>query len=253
LIKLEYFFKQKQFLDSAKKAALIGLGCWLAFGLFLENLAASAALGLLCFSASIALFSYYPKMQGKQKAQRIEACLPFSLSNIAIDLNLGLPFLKAIKHAGREKNCCGYEFNAIEKEVRVQGSSVEEALRHFAERTDSRLVKRAVIQLAAAFEQGSCKKAGEPIKRISKEMLARQRIEAKLFSGKMVVSSLLFIAVSAIVPALFQSFSIVGSAILHMSFTATQLFLIIVAGFPLLDITVLLYIRSQTPVFLRGQ
>jgi len=67
------------------------------------------------------------------------------------------------------------------------------------------------------------------------------------------MGSLLFIGISAIVPALFQSFSIVGSAILNLSFTATQLFLIIVVGFPLLDLAVLLYLRSRTPVFLRGQ
>ena len=68
----------------------------------------------------------------------------------------------------------------------------------------------------------------------------------------MVVYSLLFVAVSAIVPALFQSFVIVGSMVLTLSLTAQQIFLIIVVGFPALDLAALYYIKAKTPLFLRG-
>ena len=123
-------------------------------------------------------------------------------------------------------------------------------MRHFSERIESLFVRRAVTQLAASFEQAS---DGQSVKKIASEMLTRQRLESKLFSGKLVVLSLLFVAVSAIVPALFQSFSIIGSVILKMSFTSTQLFLIIVVVFPAIDLALLLYIKNQTPVFLREQ
>jgi hypothetical protein len=61
----------------------------------------------------------------------------------------------------------------------------------------------------------------------------------------------LFIAVSAIVPALFQSFVIVGSMVLELDFTPLQVLLVTAVFFPLVDIAVLLYIRGKTPVFLR--
>jgi pilus assembly protein TadC len=173
--------------------------------------------------------------------------------SIAVELNLGVPFLDAIGHASLGRGCCAREFEIVAGEVKEQGASMQDALRHFSERIGSRLVKRSVMQLAAAFEHGGSGRSGEPVKRIAMEILTRQRVESKLFSGKLVMFSLLFIAVSAIVPALFQSFSLVGSAILSMSFTATQLFLIIAVGFPLLDIAVLLYIRAKTPFFLRGR
>ena len=248
-----------RFLDSGERqkavkyATVISILGWLLSGIVLEDILLSGLLGLLCFFPGLGILLYYPRMQRKKYGQHVEACLPLTLLNIAVELNLGMPFIKAIEHAGKSKNCCGKEFRTVEMEIREQGASVQESLMHFAERVESRLVKRAATQLAAAFEQGKGKKCGEPIKRIATEILTRQKLESKLFSGKMVVSSLLFIAVSAIVPALFQSFSIVGSVVLQLSFTAMQLFLIIVVLFPVLDLAVLLYIRSRTPVFLRGQ
>jgi len=244
--------KQKHSMQSAKYAAVFSLACWLLLGLFLENALLAGLLGLLCFFPVFFLALYNPIAKKKRHGKLVESCLPFSLLKIAVELGLGVPFVNALEHASEGKDCCAKEFRIIAKEIKEQGASVEQALRHFAERTDSSLARRAVTQLAAASEQGS-KNSGKPIKRIAIEMLTRQKLESKLFSGKMVLGSLLFIAVSAIVPALFQSFSIVGSVILQLQFTAIQLFLIIVVGFPLLDLAVLLFIRSRTPVFLRGQ
>ncbi|MDO8624929.1 MAG: type II secretion system F family protein, partial [Candidatus Diapherotrites archaeon] len=59
-------------------------------------------------------------------------------------------------------------------------------------------------------------------------------------------------AVSAIVPALFESFILVGSLFLDLDFSAIQVLAIMAVGFPLLDLGVLMYIRSQMPVFLRS-
>jgi len=251
-------------LNSARQAIVFSVICWLALGLYLNNMLLGAILAIICFFPVFGILLYYPKMKRKQYAGLVEANIPFSLMNIAIELNLGVPFLKAIEHASdndaaskksnasKEKNCCAIEFGIVVKEVKEQGASMQDALRHFSERIESRLVKRAVIQLSAAFEQGS-KGSGEPVKRIASEILTRQKVESRMFSGKLVVLSLLFIAVSAIVPALFQSFSIIGSAILHMNFTASQLFLIIAVGFPILDLAVLFYIKGKTPVFLKEQ
>ncbi len=236
----------------ARQAIVFSIACWLALGLYLNNMLLGATLAIACFFPAFAALHYYPKMKRKQYAGLVEASIPFTLMNIAIELELGVPFLKTIEHASKASNCSAIEFNIVAKEVKEQGASMQDALRHFSERIESRLVKRAAIQLAAAFEQGS-KGSEEPVKKIALEILTRQKVESKLFSGKLVVLSLLFIAVSAIVPALFQSFSIVGSAILHMNFTASQLFLIIAVGFPILDLAVLFYIKGKTPVFLRGQ
>ncbi len=246
-------FKGKEAEQALKKSALAALGFWFLAGVFLEDLLFSGVVGIACFFPSFLGFLYWPLLERKRHAGLVEAGLPLCLMGIAIELNLGVEFERGLKNAGKGKGSCAKEFRRTVFEIERHGSSVQDALRHFSERIESSLVKRAMMQLSAAFEQGHEKGAGEAVKRIASEVLARQKVEAKLFSGKMVVGSLLFIAVSAIVPALFQSFAIVGSVVLSMSFTAAQLFLIITVAFPVLDLSVLFYIRSRTPAFLRGQ
>ena len=245
------FFPGKAAEAAAMKACIAALVAWLVLGLVLEDLVLSGVLGFGFFFPCLGLVLYWPKAEKRRRAGLVEAGLPFCLMGIAVDINLGAPFLEALEHASRGGEACACELKHVLREVREQGAIVQDALRHFSERSGSRMVKRAVIQLVAAFEQGKGKDAGEAVKRIAAEALARQRLESKVFSGKLVVFSLLFIAVSAIVPALFQSFSIVGSVILQVDFTPMQLFLIITVGFPLLDLAVLLYIRAKTPMFLR--
>jgi len=233
-----------------KYAAIISLLSWLGAGLVLDDLALSALVGMLFFFPPYLFLLHRPKAKRKEHASLVEAGMPLHLMNIAMELNLGVAFEDALRNSSREGDACSGELDKVLAEIEGQGASVQQALRHLGERVESTLVKRAATQLSAAFEQKG-RERGEPLKRIAAEILARQRVEGKLYSGKMVVSSLLFIGVSAIVPALFQSFSIVGSAVLNLGFTATQLFLIVAAGFPILDLAVLLYIKSRTPAFLR--
>ena len=64
-------------------------------------------------------------------------------------------------------------------------------------------------------------------------------------------TQLVFIAVSAIGPAMFASFIIIGSYFMQIQFSAIQIFLILVIVFPSIDLLVLITINSKTPLFLR--
>ena len=75
--------------------------------------------------------------------------------------------------------------------------------------------------------------------------------KGKEFSQKLVLFSLMFIVVSAVFPALFQSFVIVGSSFMQLDFLPVHVLLVIGVLFPLIDIAALFFIRSQTPHFLR--
>ncbi|MBN2066950.1 MAG: type II secretion system F family protein [Candidatus Diapherotrites archaeon] len=236
----------------AKHSALVALFAWFVSGLLLESIIAGLLFCAAAFLASMAAMLYWPELEKKNYGRRVEAGLPFILLNIAIELNLGIGFMQCMRNAAGQKGQAGSEFRKAVDAVEKKGAAVNEALLGIAKRAGNRQVNRSIAQLAAAAEQGSSGKPGEPIKRIALEMLARQKIESRLFSGKLVVLSLLFIAVSAVFPALFQSFALVGSMVLKMSITGTQAFLIIALGFPALNIAMLLYIRSKTPLFLRG-
>jgi Flp pilus assembly protein TadB len=197
-------------------------------------------------------FWQWPIWKEKERMARVEAELPFVLLGISIELRLQRPFEKVLEKAGHSDfKFAGTEFQKASAEILFKGSSVPEALRHLSERLPGMDAKRAVIQLVHSYEQGTRKNRGLEVKRIANELLAKQRIQAKAFSGKLALFSLVFITVSAIAPALFQSFVLVGSTFLSLDFTPVQVLAITAIGFPAADLTVLLLIRFKTPVFLR--
>ena len=243
---------EKYFEKAAKQAALVAVSAWFLIALVLGEIAKSLLYGIVVGIVFFAAKIYYPTIKKKHLAALVEKDLPFALLSMSVELNMNVPFEKAMQGIAKEKyGMASREFETACNEIKNRGASVQEALLHLSERIESLQVKRCVSQMVSIYEQGGRKNRGIPIKRLAKEMLAKQRAESKEFAGKLVVFSLMFIAVSAIVPALFQSFIIVGSMFLEMHFTAVQVLLIVAVGFPLLDLAILMYIKNKTPVFLR--
>ncbi|VVB99099.1 Uncharacterised protein [uncultured archaeon] len=83
-------------------------------------------------------------------------------------------------------------------------------------------------------------------------MLARQKAEAKEFSAKAATISVAFVAVSAVAPAMFQAYIVVGSAFMEMQFTPLQGLAITCVAFPVADIAMLSAIWAITPEHLKG-
>jgi len=239
--------------ESLIYASILGIVLWLVAGLLTFQIIKSFAIGFICALMCFCFLLYLPIQKKKKTAKEFEKDFPFALSTMAVEMNLKIPFEKSIENISKEKyGIVSSEFKKVSNEINESGSSVNEALLHLTERIDSLMLKRAVAQISAVYSQGSkTKNAGESLKKISSEILSRQKTESKEFSGKLVVFSLMFVAISAIVPAIFQAFIIVGSMFLKLSFNAIQVFLIVTLVFPLLDIAILIYIRYKTPVFMR--
>lgn len=231
---------------------LITIAALFIYTLAVEDILGAIAVGIAAFVASFLVQIYLPIAKRKRFAAQVEKDLPFALMAIAVEMNMNLPLEQCLRSVAKENyGKVSGEFSKIVMEITESGASVEEALLSFSERIDSRLVRRCVSQIVGAYRQGSKNNAGEPIKRLARELLARQRAASKEFAGKMVLFSLMFIAVSAIVPALFQSFIVVGSMFMSLGFSASDVLIIAIFVFPLLDLGVLFYIRSKTPLFLR--
>lgn len=220
-------------------------------------LAESLLLGILALACGFAVcfagMIFKVKVKKRKIAELVEKELPFALMSMSVELNLNTSFEKVLENAAREDyGLLSKEFEKVLEEVRQNDSSIQEALFHFSERIDSRIVKRSIAQLIAVYEKGGKQgNAGFALKKLAEEQLLKQQASAREFSGKLVVFSLLFIAVSAIIPALFQSFIVVGSLFLELDFTALQVLLITIIGFPAIDLAVLVFIRAKTPLFLR--
>jgi len=217
------FTKHK--LESLKMSIFVGLFLWLVFGLFIHNILRSLAIATI-FSVFIFII----------------------LIHLSTEIRTGKSFAKALEDSTKEKGFVTEEFKCVINDIK-KGLTFEEALDKMNKKFDSLNVKRALSNLANIQRHG--KKDVTSIKKLAQELLLKQRIESKEFSNKMVMYSLVFIAISAIVPAMFQSFILVGSYFMALSFTAEQVFLIIVVLFPLIDISILGMINSKTPEFLK--
>lgn len=239
-------------LDSVKTALFSGIVAWLAIGLYsgkiFQSLLFSIALAVAVFAVQLRL----PKMRSKRIAALAERDLPFALLSMSTELNMGISFEKSLKNIARGGyGIVSMEFQNALDEILEFGVPVHEALIHSSESVDSISFKRAVSQIVNAYHRGG-KNCGDSVKRIALEILSRQKSESKEFSGKLAVFSLLFIAVSAIVPAIFLALIAVGSFFLKIKFSPLQIMLIVAVGFPLLDLAVFFYIKSKTPVFLEA-
>lgn len=245
--------KAETYLQKALMVSLtLGLFSWLALVLAFNKLWEGLALGLTLSLACLTLGIYFPVAKKKKKAGLMEKKLPFALMQLAVELDLGLAFEQALENIVQaDYGLLSQEFNKAIKEVEESGASMQEALLHLSERIDSLNLKRAIAQLVNAYEQGSKSRAGEAVKKIAQEQLAKQKALAKEFSGKIVMLSLMFIMVSAVAPALFLAFIIVGSTFLDLIFTPAQTLLISCLGFPLADISIFYFIKFKTPEFLK--
>lgn len=240
---------EKHKINSLKISVFVGLFAWLFCGVILNNIILSGAIGTVIIAITFVLLIQLPLAKKKKYAKNIEARLPLFLLKLATELRLGKSFSKAISDLSKDEDCVSVEFRKVVYDLN-KGASFSDSLNKMNERIQSPSLRRALSNLNNLQNHGSKDTSG--LKKLAEEMLLKQRIQSKEFSGKMVVYALVFIAVSAIVPAMFQSFLLIGSYFMSIQFTPIEAFLICTAGFPAIDAAVLFMIESKTPVFLRN-
>jgi len=200
----------------------------------------------------MSLGTLHRKLAWRKKSEELERDLPFALMHLRTRLSLGEQFENALGAVAEStQGALGAELKKAWNEIHGKGAAVEEALLHSIERVPSLQYKRACSQLAGLHEQGFSRNELSSLKALHRELLAEQRAKLKDFSGKMAVFSLMFVAFSTVLPALFLAFILIGSMFLDLSIPPATAFLLVIVVFPALDIAVLLYIREKTPVFAR--
>ena len=210
----------------------------------LEN---SLLAGLAAASAVFLFFIHKPLRDRKAKDALLEKDLPVALRALSVELKVQVPFEKALESV----SIGGYgelskEFKQALNKVR-NGLSVPQALLGIASSSDSVQVKRCIAHIVMAYHHGRSKSLdpADYLTRLSKELVGLQKIALKEHSGKMVLYSLLFITVAAIVPAMFQIMVLIGSSVFSLTFTPDQVFYSAAVGFPLADLAVLALMRSK--------
>ncbi len=252
LLKKKAKMREKEYnahkLNSIKTSIFVGLFIWLIIGIWQKNILLSAAIATILTAVIFVIMLNIPLMKHKKRLKQIEAELPLILIKIANEVQFGKSLTKAVTQAGMESGEAAKEFTIIGQDLK-KGLSFEKALENLNERLDSLNIRRMNANLANLQKQGSADSTS--IKKLAEELLLKQKIETKEFSGKMVLFALVFIAVSAIVPAMFMSFVLIGSFFMSLKFTPQQILLIGCVGFPVIDFAVLMMIESKTPIFLK--
>jgi len=241
--KIAVFKKQKLILST-----FVALFLWLGIGLFLKNIALSLGLAVLFGGIIFFIMIQIPLIKNRVKARKIEAQLPLFLMKMVTEVRLGKNLISAIQDCCDEKNEVCDEFLCVLNDMK-KGMSFYQALEKMNQRIESPSVKRACSHLNNINSQGEKNAFG--LKKLAEELILKQRIESKEFSGKMVVYALIFVSVSAIVPAMFMSFILIGSYFMSIAFTPVQVLGISAVLFPAVDFGILLMIDSKTPLFLK--
>lgn len=199
----------------------------------------------LVFGLGFYLLYNYPRSRKRKLAGNIETELPFALRSMGVELNINVPFETCLGNIAKsDYGLLSKEFQTILRDLN-NGSSVNESLNAFSERVDSTFVKRAVSLMTTAYQKGG--KSGNIMKKLADEQNALMKSKLTEYNGKLMMTSLIFIAFSAIIPAMFQAFVIIGSSFLSLMITPGMAFWIPVAVFPLIDASILLIIKRRKP------
>lgn len=169
--------------------------------------------------------------------------LPLALRALATELSINPSFEESLWSLEKGYGELSEDIKKIHRQT-SQGLSIQEAILEWAEKSKSRQVKRAAMQIIFSYENHG---NPENLKQLSQELLEKQKNRMQEYSKKIVVYSLVFICVSAVLPALFQAYVIVGTSFMSQTVTPEQAFFIPVIGFPLIDGIVLLAINSKRP------
>ncbi|MEK6953569.1 MAG: type II secretion system F family protein [Candidatus Micrarchaeota archaeon] len=190
----------------------------------------------------------YPAYMKKRRAEQIEWELSIALRAIALEISLKAPFEKVVGNVARMGlGPLSQEFSKIEREVEIGGSGMASALREFGERIDSLIAKRAVSHLIVIYESGVGTLA---LSKLTDELSTMQKAKTREYSGKMAILGLLFIAISCIIPALFSAYLIIGSSVLSIGFSQSDIFIAYGLAFPAVSALALLFIKEKSPSFL---
>ena len=220
---------------------------YLSFSLF-ASLAAGVALGaasLLLFSdgvlsAGIALFSFgmlflfllkLPPILAARRERMTESELPYILRELAIYIDIGMPFEKCIARIANGEYGLSREFAAARGEI-ASGASVQAAFARMSASSGSLPLKRGLQLASTVYETG---KGTEPLRRMADELSASQISEMRGSAGKFSLLAIAFIAVSALIPSFFAVFAAVAPLALSEPVQQWQVWLAFLLVFPLLD------------------
>ncbi len=202
-------------------------------------------ISILVFTFSYALLSYYPKMRSKKIARDIEREIPEFLRKLSIELGSGVSFEEIIENSSKGNSELDKELRKASIEIR-KGSSLPKALSNMCLRNKSKKLNNSISLIIGVYQKSS-NKASESISKLARDFSKQEQVLLKEYYGKAAVYSLIFITFSAVLPAMYQAFVIIGSRFLKLGISPDQALFVPVLVFPLINLIIIFSIMSRRP------
>jgi pilus assembly protein TadC len=215
-------------------SALFSL-CALCIFLFLLDTAEALAAFLLSFALSFLALFRLPALAAMRRRKAAEAELPFLLRELAVYVDIGIPFEKALQRAAKSGYEVSPELADCCSEIR-SGATAQQSLARLSAKSGSMKLKRACLLLSAIYETGA---GGEQLRRAAEEMSSQQLSEMRLQSGRFSLLAVGFIALSALLPSFFTVYAALAPFLASESVAGWQVWAAFLLAFPLLDAGVL--------------
>jgi Flp pilus assembly protein TadB len=212
-----------------------------------ESLYISILISLIISLIFLLLLRKLPKILAKSRAEQIESDLPIALRIIASQLKMNIPFEECLKSVSKGYNC-SEEFEKVIKDIE-RGMSVQEALTGMSERIDSKIIKKVVLQLIVAYEEGT----GEEIKKLADSLILEQKTKQKEFTSRASIISLFYVGISCIVPILFLTYLLVSSIFLEGKIEIEQIKITFLFIFPATICVMVAFLIKKTPKSIFGE
>lgn len=209
----------------------------------------AVCIGLITLGITYYTILIYPYLVRKTMISSIESELPYFLIDLDIKLGLGIPIHDAIESSAKEYK----ELNNIFQKVLHQnkiGIPFYKIFLKLSSQYESEDLKRAFNQIIVAYESGYNDRQG-PLLDLAEEILNKQKTQIKLYNSKLAMISLLFIAITALIPSLFLIFVTIGSSIIDIGLSSSQVILIITVLFPIIDLVIIMFVSFITPIQIR--
>jgi hypothetical protein len=181
------------------------------------------------------------KIKSQNYQRQINKEIPFFLNNLANDIDKNISLKIALENR-IDDSFIGKKIKQVMHKVNVLGYSLSESLISIDAQNND--LKRVFYQIEDILSAGSINKA-EALKTLSSSIIEKQNYQMKNYSTKLSMLSLIYIVVSAIVPALFLMFLLVGSNFLEISFSPLTVIFIIVVLFPIIDMFIFLIMKAN--------
>ncbi|MCX8190431.1 MAG: type II secretion system F family protein [Candidatus Diapherotrites archaeon] len=182
-----------------------------------------------------------------RKAKYLEASLAIFVLSLRTKLLAGLTLETAIlklrdELSGELKE----ELSKIIGEV-DKGKDISDAFAHAATQTCSIEFKKVLSHLNQIAQNGYSRK-NDTLKLLSKELSSMQLAKIRNYSSKLAIISLIFIASTVVLPALWLAFVVMGSAFFALDIEPLHVLVVTTVAFPMIGSVVLLYMKEVAPI-----